>query len=73
MIAALNEIGVEVKIITGDNLLVTQKVCKEIGLSVKGVMQGHEVNDLTDATLQRRVRDVTIFTRFCSGLHGRWY
>ena len=64
MIAALNEIGVEVKIITGDNLLVTQKVCKEIGLSVKGVMQGHEVNDLTDATLQRRVRDVTIFTRF---------
>jgi len=64
MIAALNKIGVEVKIITGDNHLVTQKVCKEIGLSVKGLMQGHEVNDLTDEALQRRVKDITIFTRF---------
>ena len=64
MIASLNKIGVEVKIITGDNHLVTQKVCKEIGLSVKGLMQGHEVNDLTDEALQRRVKDITIFTRF---------
>jgi P-type Mg2+ transporter len=64
MIAALNTIGVEVKIITGDNLLVTQKVCEQIGLTVKGFMQGHEVNDLTDEALQRRVKDITIFTRF---------
>ncbi|KAA9040620.1 magnesium-translocating P-type ATPase [Ginsengibacter hankyongi] len=64
MIAALNTIGVEVKIITGDNLLVTQKVCEQIGLTVKGFMQGHEVNDITDEALQRRVKDVTIFTRF---------
>ena len=64
VIAALKDIGVEVKIITGDNHLVTQKVCKEIGLPIKGMMQGHEMNGLSDEALQQRVKDTTIFTRF---------
>lgn len=64
VIAALKEIGVEVKIITGDNHLVTQKVCKEIGLHIKGTMQGHELDGLSDQALQRRVANTTIFTRF---------
>jgi len=64
MIAALKSIGVEVKIITGDNHLVTQKVCKEIGLPVKGILQGHELIGLSDEALQQRVKDTTIFTRF---------
>lgn len=63
-IAALGEIGVEVKIITGDNHLVTQKICKEIGLPVKGVMQGYELEHLTDDALQNKVMGITIFSRF---------
>lgn len=64
MIAALHNIGVEVKIITGDNHLVTQKVCKEIGLPIKGLMQGDEMKGISDEALQVRVKDTTIFTRF---------
>ncbi|MBX9781761.1 MAG: magnesium-translocating P-type ATPase [Chitinophagaceae bacterium] len=64
VIAALNNIGVEVKIITGDNHLVTQKVCRDIGLPIKGMMQGYEMDGLTDDALQRRVKETTIFTRF---------
>lgn len=64
VITALKKIGVEVKIITGDNQLVTQKVCKEIGLPIKGMMQGHELNALSDEALQQRVKNTTIFTRF---------
>lgn len=64
VIAALNNIGVEVKIITGDNQLVTQKVCREIGLPVNGMMQGHELETLSDDALQQRVKETTIFTRF---------
>lgn len=63
-IAELAKIGVEVKIITGDNHLVTQKICKEIGLPVKGMMQGFEMEQLTDDALRKRVIDTTIFTRF---------
>jgi Mg2+-importing ATPase len=63
-IAELAKIGVEVKIITGDNHLVTQKICKEIGLSVKGIMQGFEMEHLTDDALQKRAVNTTIFSRF---------
>lgn len=63
-IAELAKIGVEVKIITGDNLLVTQKVCQQIGLPIKGVMQGHEMEHLTDDALSKRVINTTLFTRF---------
>lgn len=63
-IAALNAIGVEVKIITGDNHLVTQKICKEIGLKVKGIMQGYELEHLTDDALGTRAINTTIFSRF---------
>lgn len=61
---ALALIGVEVKIITGDNQLVTQKICKEIGLPIKGILQGHEMDTLTDDALKKRVLNTSIFTRF---------
>lgn len=64
VIYALKKMGVEIKIITGDNHLVTQKVCKEIGLPVKGILQGHEMATLSYDALRQRVKNTTIFTRF---------
>lgn len=64
VIEALSKIGVEVKIITGDNHLVTQKICKEIGLPVKGILQGHEMEHMTDDALHTKVLNTTIFSRF---------
>jgi P-type Mg2+ transporter len=64
VIRELAGIGVEVKIITGDNHLVTQKICSEIGLPIKGLMQGYEMDTITDDALRRRVVNTTIFTRF---------
>jgi P-type Mg2+ transporter len=64
VIKELATIGVEVKIITGDNHLVTQKICSEIGLPIKGLMQGYEMDTLTDDALRKRVTLTTIFTRF---------
>lgn len=63
-IQALAAIGVEVKIITGDNHLVTQKICGELGLPIKGMMQGFEMDTVTDDALRKRVVNTTIFTRF---------
>jgi Mg2+-importing ATPase len=64
IIRELAAIGVEVKIITGDNHLVTQKICAEIGLPIKGIMQGYEMDTVTDDALRKRVLNTTIFTRF---------
>lgn len=56
--------GVEVKVITGDNELVAKKICQDVGLSIKGILQGKEISQLTDDALQVRAEKTTIFARF---------
>ncbi|MGV8086328.1 MAG: magnesium-translocating P-type ATPase [Candidatus Woesearchaeota archaeon] len=60
---ALEELGVEVKIITGDNELVTKKICSDLGLKIKGSMVGNEVDKLNDVQLRLAVETTTIFAR----------
>jgi len=60
----LEKIGIEIKIITGDNEFVTRKVCQEINLRVKGTLLGSEVENISDDALRRRVERTTIFARF---------
>ncbi len=59
----LADLSVETKIITGDSELLTERVCREIGLPVKGVMTGETVRSTSDERLAHLVRDVTIFAR----------
>lgn len=63
-IQSLLKVGIEVKIITGDNHLVAKKIAGAIGLPVKGIMQGEEMDHLTDDALQVRSVNTTIFARF---------
>jgi P-type Mg2+ transporter len=60
----LNAIGVEVKIITGDNELVTQKICNDIDLPIKGILLGKQIESLTDDALRVKAAQTTIFARF---------
>jgi Mg2+-importing ATPase len=62
-IGQLNELGIEVKILTGDNHLLAQKICKDVGLKVAGVITGDELREMNDVELTRRVLDTTIFAR----------
>ena len=62
-INALRDYGVTVKIITGDNEVVTRKICKEVGLAVDGAMVGKDVSGLSDAELAKAAELTTIFTK----------
>src|SRR5262245_33917832 len=62
-IAALREHGVSVKIITGDNEVVTKKICKEVGLPIEHAMLGKDLEKLSDAQLQEAAEQTTIFTK----------
>ena len=62
-IAALKEYGVEVKIITGDNEVVTRKICKEVGLHIDRAMSGTGVEALSDADLADAAERTTIFAK----------
>ena len=62
-IAALREYGVAVKIITGDNEVVTRKICKEVGLPIEHALLGKDVEKLSDAKLEEAAEITTIFAK----------
>ncbi|MFN8108703.1 MAG: magnesium-translocating P-type ATPase [Thermoleophilia bacterium] len=62
-IAALAELGVAVKIITGDNATVAVRVCRDLGLRVDGVLTGAQVAAMDDAALAAAIPATTIFGR----------
>ncbi|MGV8141892.1 MAG: magnesium-translocating P-type ATPase [Candidatus Woesearchaeota archaeon] len=62
-IRSLEELGIEVKILTGDNELVTKSVCGELGLKIKGCITGKEMDTLNDVELKTIVEKNTIFAR----------
>jgi len=62
-IAALRDYGVAVKIITGDNEVVTRKICKEVGLVIENTMLGKEVEALSDTELADAAEHTTIFAK----------
>jgi len=59
----LERLGVEVKILTGDNELLTQKVCKDIQLPTKGTLTGEQIQKLNTLEFQKAVGSTTIFAR----------
>ena len=62
-IAQLRRLGVDVKIITGDNGLVAAKVCSDIGVECAGVLCGEEVEALDDDGLEAAISTTTVFAR----------
>lgn len=59
----LEELGIEIKIITGDSALLTKKICRDIKLSVKGIVEGSAIDGLSDEALQQLAQKTTIFAR----------
>jgi Mg2+-importing ATPase len=62
-IHALLSGGVQIKILTGDNELITRKVCREVGLSVDSVVLGSEMDGLSDEQLIARASTAQIFAK----------
>lgn len=60
---ALAEHGVTVKVLTGDNELVTAKICRQVGLDVSHIVVGAEVERMSDADLKQAVETQHIFAR----------
>ncbi len=62
-ITALRQNGVTVKVLTGDNDLVTRKVCTEVGIHAEKILLGSQVENLTDEQLGKEVETVDVFAR----------
>ncbi|WP_368884428.1 magnesium-translocating P-type ATPase [Providencia vermicola] len=62
-IAALRENGVTVKVLTGDNAIITEKICHDVGLNVSEIMTGLEVEAMSDTELKQKVEQVSVFCK----------
>ena len=62
-ITALQQHGVTVKVLTGDNDLVTRKVCTEVGLNAEKIILGNDVEKMTDEQLAGAIDRVDVYAR----------
>jgi Mg2+-importing ATPase len=60
-IGSLRQLGVSLKIITGDNRLVAAKVSHDIGMPEAKVLTGSEIREISDAALLRKVVETDVF------------
>ncbi|HET6485946.1 MAG TPA: magnesium-translocating P-type ATPase, partial [Spirochaetia bacterium] len=60
---ALKDAGVMVKILTGDNDLVTRKVCKDVGIDVEHLVTGPQLQGLSAEALVTTAQSATVMAR----------
>ena len=66
-VRALGARGVAVKILTGDNELVSRNICQQVGILTEHVCLGSQVESMSDAELGDAVEPVTLFARLTPG------
>ena len=62
-IASLAAEGVRVKILTGDNEVITRKICREVKIEAGEILLGSQVEKMSDAELVEAADATTIFAK----------
>jgi len=62
-IKALNEYGVSVKVLTGDNDAVTRYICKQVGIKTENVLLGTDIYEMDDNELSSVVENTNVLAK----------
>lgn len=62
-IKALNEYGVAIKVLTGDNDSITRYICKRVGLPIDNILLGSDIEGMDDEKLKELVETTTVFAK----------
>ncbi len=54
---------ISVKIVTGDNELITEHICNQLGLPIAGILTGNDIQKMDDQALAAQVEKVNLFCR----------
>ncbi|MFM7155812.1 MAG: HAD-IC family P-type ATPase, partial [Bacteroidota bacterium] len=60
---ALQDLGIQIKVITGDNEAVTRKICRDVGLEVQSSLTGADLEQMDDESLKARLPQTSIFSK----------
>lgn len=70
-LASLERDGVQIKIISGDNHLVTGHVCSQVGIEVGRIFVGEEIDRMTDTALAHVAEETRVFARISPAQKNR--
>ena len=70
-IAALAKNGVSVKILTGDNEVITRKICREVKLETGEVLLGPQIEKMSDDQLADAADRTTVFAKLTPAQKAR--
>src|SRR5581483_3245068 len=59
----LAELGIHVKVITGDHEVAARVLCSRVGLNVEGSIVGQDLDRLSDDDVRKRLPATTLFAR----------
>lgn len=59
----LQNAGVTVKVVTGDNEMVARKISSDVGLKVDHVLNGNDLDKMNDEELLAQIDDITVFAK----------
>ncbi|MEG2572500.1 MAG: magnesium-translocating P-type ATPase [Erysipelotrichaceae bacterium] len=62
-IQSLFSYGVDVKILTGDNAIVTKAIATQVGLSSSNILQGSDIELMSDEELSKKVESTHVFAK----------
>ncbi|RTL68647.1 MAG: magnesium-translocating P-type ATPase, partial [Hyphomicrobiales bacterium] len=62
-LSALARRGVAVKILTGDNPIVTAKICRDVGLDPGTILLGQDIDKLSPAALETAAENTRVFAK----------
>lgn len=62
-IASLREHGVEVKVLSGDNAMITTNVCQQVGIDTHHILLGNQIEDMSNEELEKEVARTNIFAK----------
>ncbi len=62
-IKALKEHGVVTKVLTGDNEKVTRTICAQVGIKVRNMLLGKDIERMSDEELEERVEGTDVFAK----------
>jgi len=62
-IAALGDKGVKVKILTGDNEVITRKICRDVGIDAGDILLGSQIEQMNEQELSDAVDGMTVFAK----------
>jgi Mg2+-importing ATPase len=70
-IEALHKLGVELKVLTGDNEVVTKKICRDVGIPVNNILLGNDLERLSDGELAIRITEISILAKLSPAQKSR--